>query len=164
MLMVTCHPKYLVMRLMTSPSIPRPGRPKTNPLSRLEQVRVAKRTQRERERERASGIAVVPVKLDLRDAERLRVAMQQPEFAAQFALLLEALERVRADVLAQSQCFFGGGTRIALALGEYRESADIDFLCASRTGYRTLRASVTQRSLGIMARWWRMLPDVRRPK
>lgn len=45
-------------------------------------------------------------------------------------LVLEALGALHADALAQTGCFFGGGTRLALALGEYRESADIDFLCA----------------------------------
>jgi hypothetical protein len=67
-------------------------------------------------------------------------------------LVLEALGALHADALMQADCFFGGGTRIALALGEYRESADVDFLCASRAGYRALRASVTNRSLGIIAK------------
>lgn len=35
-----------------------------------------------------------------------------------------------------------------LALNEYRESADIDFLCASNEGYRLLRNTVTSNSLG----------------
>jgi hypothetical protein len=52
----------------------------------------------------------------------------------------------------KTECYFGGGTRIVLALGEYRESADVDFLCASRAGYRALRASITQASLGMIAR------------
>ena len=72
---------------MKALSTPRPGRPKSSPLSRLEQMRVAKRAQRERER--ASGITVVPIKLDVRDAERLRVAMQQTEFGARLGLLLD---------------------------------------------------------------------------
>jgi hypothetical protein len=38
-----------------------------------------------------------------------------------------------------------------MELGEYRESADIDFLCASRDGYRALRESVGESSLGRMA-------------
>lgn len=65
----------------------RPGRPKTSPLSRLEQMRVAKRAQRERER--AAGVKVVPIKLGTRDAERLRIAMQQPEFDARIEFLLD---------------------------------------------------------------------------
>jgi hypothetical protein len=50
--------------------------------------------------------------------------------------------------LEDANCFFGGGTRIVLELGEYRESRDIDFLCADRDGYRLLRETVTEASLG----------------
>ena len=57
-----------------------------------------------------------------------------------------------AGFLLDAQCYFGGGTRIVMSLGEYRESADIDLLCASRTGYRALRSTVTQISLGSIAR------------
>jgi hypothetical protein len=53
-----------------------------------------------------------------------------------------------AQFLASAGCFFGGGTQLAMALGEYRESRDIDFLCARRSGVRTLREQVTNRSLG----------------
>jgi hypothetical protein len=67
-------------------------------------------------------------------------------------MVLAALRALDAQSLALTECYFGGGTRIALALGEYRESADVDFLCASRTGYRALRASVTERSLGMVAK------------
>jgi hypothetical protein len=66
-------------------------------------------------------------------------------------MVLQALRALDAAALTQTECYFGGGTRIALALGEYRESADVDFLCASRSGYRTLRAALTQRSLGMIA-------------
>jgi hypothetical protein len=55
------------------------------------------------------------------------------------AALLGALD---ATKLAEWECFFGGGTAITLALGEYRESVDVDFLCASTEGYRQLRAAV----------------------
>ena len=67
-------------------------------------------------------------------------------------MVLAALGNLHADALLNTECFFGGGTRIVLALGEYRESADVDFLCASRTGYRALRASVSAQSLGMIAR------------
>jgi Nucleotidyl transferase AbiEii toxin, Type IV TA system len=60
----------------------------------------------------------------------------------------ELLTYFNADFLAEAQCFFGGGTAIVLALGEYRESLDIDFLCASKTGFRALRNTVTEQSLG----------------
>jgi hypothetical protein len=63
-------------------------------------------------------------------------------------IVLRVLDALDAEFLERAQCYFGGGTRIVLALDEYRESADIDFLCASREGYRALRATVSDRSLG----------------
>lgn len=63
-------------------------------------------------------------------------------------VLLESLD---ADFLRQCRCYFGGGTRLVLELGEYRESADIDLLCSSREGYRALRTAVSPRSLGRIA-------------
>jgi hypothetical protein len=66
--------------------------------------------------------------------------------------VVRALAALDAGFLERVQCFFGGGTRIVLALGEYRESADVDFLCASREGYRDLRATVSDKSLGRIAK------------
>lgn len=67
--------------------------------------------------------------------------------------ILRLLEAFDADRLRRADCFFAGGTAIVLQLGEYRESVDIDFLCASQTGYRQLREVVTERSLGpLLAR------------
>lgn len=62
--------------------------------------------------------------------------------------VLKALRTLDAGFLARAECFFGGGTRIVLALDEYRESADVDFLCANREGYRALRSAVSDASLG----------------
>ena len=56
------------------------------------------------------------------------------------------------EFLAGAKCFFGGGTQLAMSLGEYRESRDIDFLCSSRPGFRALREAVTNRSLGAVLR------------
>ena len=67
-------------------------------------------------------------------------------------LVMQILAALDADFLARAKCYFGGGTRIALALAEYRESADIDLLCADREGYRDLRSTVTGKSLGRIAR------------
>lgn len=53
-----------------------------------------------------------------------------------------------AEFLARSGCYFGGGTAITLSLGEYRESMDVDFLCSSIDGYRALRNTITNASLG----------------
>ena len=44
------------------------------------------------------------------------------------ATVLEALD---AQKLADCECLFGGGTAIALAYEEFRESVDIDFLVSS---------------------------------
>lgn len=76
------------------PNRPRgPGRPRTSPLPRREQLRLAKRAQRARER--AAGLTAVPLKLGARDAERLRAAMARPEFARRLrGLLDEALVEI----------------------------------------------------------------------
>lgn len=71
---------------------------------------------------------------------------------ARHRTVLAALDALEAGFLARSECFFGGGTRIVLSLGEYRESADVDFLCASREGYRALRSTVNEMSLGRIAK------------
>ena len=38
------------------------------------------------------------------------------------------LRSLRADFFKECECYFGGGTAIALRFGEFRESVDIDFL------------------------------------
>ena len=65
------------------------------------------------------------------------------------------LARLDCDFLVKTRCFFGGGTRIVLELGEYRESRDMYFLCSDRYGYRLLRESVSGTSLGPV-----MAPDL----
>ena len=45
-------------------------------------------------------------------------------------LVWRVLESLNGNLLASTACYFGGGTRIALELGEFRESVDIDFLCS----------------------------------
>lgn len=52
------------------------------------------------------------------------------------ASVLDALDGTR---LRELQCWFGGGTAIALRHGEYRESVDIDFLVSDPDGFRCLR-------------------------
>jgi len=54
------------------------------------------------------------------------------------------------QILADAKCYFGGGTAIVLLLDEYRESVDLDFLCASQDGYRRLRNMVRPDSLGAL--------------
>lgn len=57
--------------------------------------------------------------------------------------IAHVLAALDSDVLAQHQCWFGGGTCIALRYGEYRESVDIDFLVSDAAGYRELRQMLT---------------------
>lgn len=56
--------------------------------------------------------------------------------------VLHVLRSLNGPLLLDAECYFGGGTAIVLNLGEYRESVDIDFLCASREGYRKLRQAL----------------------
>ncbi|MFY2860421.1 nucleotidyl transferase AbiEii/AbiGii toxin family protein [Mycobacterium sp. THU-M104] len=49
------------------------------------------------------------------------------------------MEALDAELLADSSCYFGGGTAISLRYGEYRESRDIDLLISDGSGYAELR-------------------------
>lgn len=60
--------------------------------------------------------------------------------------ILHVLRSLNGELLADAGCYFGGGTAIVLNLDEYRESVDIDFLCASQEGYRKLRQALWGRS------------------
>jgi hypothetical protein len=64
--------------------------------------------------------------------------MFKREHHQRIQLLLAVL---RTDVLINAQIMFAGGTRIVLDLQEYRESADVDFLC-NAPGYGALRSKV----------------------
>lgn len=64
----------------------------------------------------------------------------------------DVLRALNAEFLTKAACYFGGGTRLALAFGEYRESRDIDFLCSDRAGYALLRGEVNEGSLGRVLR------------
>lgn len=57
------------------------------------------------------------------------------------ALVLQAL---RADLLVERQCWFGGETAMTLRFGEYRESLDVDFLVSDPQGHRDLRTALAQ--------------------
>jgi len=58
------------------------------------------------------------------------------------------LDALNVPLLTEAGCYFGGGTAIVLLLDEYRESVDVDLLCTSHEGYRTLRNAVNENSLG----------------
>lgn len=58
-------------------------------------------------------------------------------------LIASVLENLETDLLAQNQCYFAGGTVLALLHHEYRESNDIDFMVSETDGYRNLRNLLT---------------------
>ncbi|MDW7745957.1 nucleotidyl transferase AbiEii/AbiGii toxin family protein [Halomonas sp.] len=56
------------------------------------------------------------------------------------------------DFLYENNILFGGGTRIALELDEFRESVDIDLFCIGKEAYRAARSTVTNISFGRLLR------------
>lgn len=62
-------------------------------------------------------------------------------------LVQQLLLSLDAELLGANACYFGGGTRLVLELAEYRESKDVDFLCADREGYRAIRETVAEHGL-----------------
>lgn len=64
----------------------------------------------------------------------------------------QAIEKIlksfSSEAMQHANCYFAGGTSIALLLNEFRESVDIDFLCSSADGYRFLRNAVSSNNLG----------------
>lgn len=67
-------------------------------------------------------------------------------------VIAKALQQINGEFLGLNNILFGGGTRIALELNEYRESIDLDFLCADKKAYRTVRQEVSSSSLGRLVR------------
>lgn len=61
--------------------------------------------------------------------------------------IARALKSFDAELFAKAECYFGGGTAIALTCNEFRESVYIDFLCASTEGYRALTTAVWENGL-----------------
>lgn len=61
--------------------------------------------------------------------------------------IAKVLKAFDAELFARAECYFGGGTAIALICDEFRESVDIDFLCASTEGYRSLTTAVWRNGL-----------------
>ena len=57
------------------------------------------------------------------------------------------LRNIDGAALSSGACLFGGGTQLALELDEYRESKDIDFMCAEQRGYRTVRELIADEGI-----------------
>ena len=64
------------------------------------------------------------------------------------AKVMRILRSMNRDFLMDARCFFGGGTRIVMELGEYRRSDDMDFMVSDIAGWRKIRSQITNRSLG----------------
>ncbi|MGC6657660.1 nucleotidyl transferase AbiEii/AbiGii toxin family protein [Pantoea sp. EEL5] len=62
------------------------------------------------------------------------------------------MNNFNADFFLRNNIYFGGGTRIALEINEFRESIDIDFLCPDRASYRAVREEVNNVSLGNLVK------------
>ncbi len=71
---------------------------------------------------------------------------------AEHRAIADVLSALNAEFLAAASSYFGGGTYLAMTLGEYRVSRDVDFLCSSRSGFRMLREEVSETSLGRILR------------
>ena len=65
------------------------GRPRTSPLTRAEQLRVAKRAQRKRQRR--AGLGTIELRLPAAQAARLRVAAPTTGFESQLQQFLEEM-------------------------------------------------------------------------
>jgi hypothetical protein len=65
-------------------------------------------------------------------------------------LIHRILEDLDRDFLSECRAYFGGGTLLALDLGEYRTSNDIDFICPLGADYRQLRNAISDRSPCIL--------------
>jgi hypothetical protein len=75
--------------------------------------------------------------------------------------IAKLLRMFNRELLQEAECYFGGGTAIVLALGEYRESVDIDFLCSSNEGWRLLRNTVSAGLGKLLAEPVQHVRDVR---
>ena len=67
-------------------------------------------------------------------------------------VIASALQQFNTGYFFENNIIFGGGTRIALELDEFRESVDIDFLCPNKIAYRAVREQVTNNTLGELVK------------
>jgi hypothetical protein len=64
--------------------------------------------------------------------------------------IYQVLENFNHEFLSTCRSYFGGGTLLALDMGEYRTSNDIDFICPLGAGYRQLRNDISDHSPRIL--------------
>jgi hypothetical protein len=65
-------------------------------------------------------------------------------------ILSQVLQALDAGLLSRCRFLFGGGTRIALELDEFRESKDLDFLCSDASSYGDLRLLASREGYGAL--------------
>lgn len=81
---------------------------------------------------------------------------------AHHQLIHKLLGKLNSELLTRCECYFAGGTAVALMLSEFRESVDVDFLCSSHDGYRMLRDVVFSNDInGLLSEPVKLLRDVR---
>ena len=64
--------------------------------------------------------------------------------------VITVLNALATDYFQARQCYFGGGTLLALGFGEYRESVDIDFLISDTEAIRALRADLRKDDYSVL--------------
>jgi Nucleotidyl transferase AbiEii toxin, Type IV TA system len=65
-------------------------------------------------------------------------------------LIHQILANLNHEFLSECRAYFGGGTLLALDLGEYPIGNDIDFICPLGADYRKLRNAISDRSPRIL--------------
>ncbi|WP_425106050.1 hypothetical protein [Ancylobacter sp.] len=73
--------------------------------------------------------------------------------------IAELLGAFDGTLLEKAGCYLGGGAALVLALDEYRQLNNVNFMCASAEGYRLLRNTVQATHLSALLT--RSLPIVR---
>ena len=64
----------------------------------------------------------------------------------------KALNYFDTDFFQKHHIIFGGGTRIAMEIDEYRESVDIDIICPTVSAYKAARSEISANSLGKLVK------------
>ncbi len=64
----------------------------------------------------------------------------------------KALSYFDSSFFQRHHIIFGGGTRIAMEIDEYRESVDIDIICPTISAYKAARSEISSNSLGKLVK------------
>ena len=75
--------------------------------------------------------------------------------------IAQVLGALDEEILEGASAYFGGDTAIALSLDAFRDSIDIDFMCASREGFADLRSRTFGAGLKGLLKSGRFLTETR---